>query len=77
MICTIQINTMTECSICLCNLEDDSLNGVYTINKCNHKFHTECYITWCTQGSFSCPLCRHDPSCNYMKSTQKYYCRIW
>ena len=53
-----------NCSICLNNLNESNKNGIYTIDKCEHKFHTDCFIRWCKQGSFTCPLCRNDSFCN-------------
>jgi len=53
-----------NCSICLSVLKNDNKNGIYTVDGCNHQFHTDCFLSWCKQGQFSCPLCRNDSICN-------------
>lgn len=43
------------CSICYTTLKDTPTNTF----GCNHTFHTECIMSWVTQGSsYKCPLCR-------------------
>lgn len=41
------------CAICHENLEDN----IYQIPECNHKFHSECVITWFRMGKSKCPYC--------------------
>jgi len=41
------------CAICHENLEDN----IYKIPECNHKFHSECVITWFRMGKSKCPYC--------------------
>ena len=67
---------MTEdcnnCSICLSNLYDESLNGVYIIPECKHKFHSDCLMNWFRQGQNGCPLCRSKPdNMSYMDRKSK------
>ena len=35
------------------NMEDN----IYQIPECNHKFHSECVITWFRMGKSKCPYC--------------------
>ena len=42
------------CSICLENNQEDC----YTLNPCNHKFHTKCIIDSLRLRGKSCPYCR-------------------
>jgi len=46
------------CPICFEHL---SLNPIVT-TKCNHTFHEECLIGWCSaqRGNKTCPVCRRD-----------------
>jgi len=46
----------TECSICLCDFEEDSL---VTVLPCDvrHYFHAECIQSWSEQQN-TCPLCK-------------------
>ena len=47
---------MTECRVCLMEIENEDLN-VTTI--CNHKFHKNCLFAWINRSADkSCPLCR-------------------
>lgn len=47
-----------NCSICLSEIDDETV--CYTIQECNHKYHTNCLIQWFrTSHNVSCPLCRH------------------
>jgi hypothetical protein len=41
------------CAICHENLEDN----IAQIPECNHKFHSECVITWFRMGKSKCPYC--------------------
>ena len=43
------------CSICHETLDDD----IYTLPECNHKYHSNCIITWFRTGKKSCPLCNN------------------
>lgn len=63
-----------NCPICLEDLNnEDYENGVYKIKECGHKFHTDCFLSWCKQGVFNCPLCRseHTNTLNFMDKKQK------
>ena len=44
------------CSICLNNLDEEQ---TYTLEACNHQFHTKCIINW-FRNSSSCPCCRNN-----------------
>ena len=44
------------CSICLNNLDEEQ---AYTLEACNHQFHTKCIINW-FRNSSSCPCCRNN-----------------
>ena len=47
---------MTDiCSICHETLDGD----IYTLPECNHKYHSNCIITWFRTGKKSCPLCNN------------------
>jgi hypothetical protein len=62
----------SECVICLSILEDESLNGVYIIPECKHKFHSDCLMNWFRQGQSGCPLCRSKPdNMSYMDRKAK------
>lgn len=63
----------TNCSICLDSLSSEHfVNGVYTIKECKHQFHTDCFLGWCKQGIFNCPLCRTECSTlNFLDKKQK------
>ena len=61
------INLQTECPICmdsLINLTDPKKQqDILMINKCNHKFHTDCIYPWfntrfMNEQPLDCPLCR-------------------
>ena len=43
-----------NCAICREKLE----NNIYTVPECNHKFHTNCIMTWFRTGYNRCPLCQ-------------------
>lgn len=43
------------CAICHDNLGED----VYTLPECNHKFHTNCIMTWFRSKRETCPLCNN------------------
>ena len=45
------------CSICHNDLEEN----VYTVPHCEHKFHSNCIISWFRTGNGSCPYCRNEP----------------
>ena len=64
---------VVDCAICLHDINNNSRNGIYTVAKCDHKFHTDCFLEWCTKGSFTCPLCRQDPRSKfkYMSKEKK------
>ena len=44
------------CAICHDNLGEDN---VYTLPECNHKFHTNCIMTWFRAKHNTCPLCNN------------------
>lgn len=45
------------CAICLDNMNNDT--EIYTIENCNHKFHTKCVLEMFIEGfTDSCPMCR-------------------
>ena len=58
-----QTNTGDEnndvlCSICYDNMNSDNS---YTINECNHTFHSKCLLDWFRTSSVpSCPYCRNN-----------------
>jgi len=43
------------CSIC----HEDLDNDIYALPECNHKYHSNCIITWFRTGKKSCPLCNN------------------
>ena len=46
-----------SCSICLDNMNNEA--EIYTIENCNHKFHTKCILEMFIEGFTDlCPLCR-------------------
>ena len=49
-----------HCSICLEEISDEY--NCHSLYECQHKFHTECIITWFRSGNQDCPLCRGFPS---------------
>ena len=56
----INLNETTDidsCAICLDNMSNQ--NEIYTIENCNHKFHTKCILEMFIEGFTDiCPLCR-------------------
>lgn len=47
-----------KCAICLYDYND---TNSYSLKECKHKFHIECYISWCKISNGLCPLCKaHD-----------------
>lgn len=53
------------CSICLCDLVDESDDGAdadesagFVTLQCSHKFHEECILPWISSKFKTCPLCR-------------------
>jgi hypothetical protein len=44
-----------SCAICLNDYDEDA--NTYTLEACNHKFHTKCIVNWFRHAS-SCPCCR-------------------
>ena len=44
------------CAICHDNLGEDN---VYALPECNHKFHTNCIMTWFRAKHNTCPLCNN------------------
>lgn len=67
------MNHTEKCSICLELLTSELYeNGLYTIKECRHQFHTDCFLSWCKQGVFNCPLCRTDcVKLNFLDKKQK------
>ena len=49
-------NTNDICAICHDNLGEQD---VYTLPECNHKFHTNCIMTWFRAKHNTCPLCNN------------------
>jgi hypothetical protein len=45
-----------KCPICFENVEEDE----YILPECNHKYHTNCIMTWFRTGQKSCPMCRNN-----------------
>ena len=57
------VPTNTECPICRCNLNEQSLhsqdkciNSFVVTGKCAHSFHFECIKPWVSKNNH-CPLC--------------------
>jgi len=50
-------SSITECSICLCNINTST---TYTETQCNHLFHNTCLLKWKHTGKTTCPVCRAD-----------------
>jgi predicted amidophosphoribosyltransferase len=48
-------------SICPICREELKSSPTYTLPNCQHKFHTNCIITWFRSGHSSCPNCRDSP----------------
>ena len=46
-------NLNDECSICLCNMDNDEF---IKILKCNHVFHNKCIEQWFIKSTI-CPIC--------------------
>jgi hypothetical protein len=60
---TYNLSTNTDCTICRCNLNNDSIYASdkniesYVITGlCGHSFHYECITPW-TKTQNSCPIC--------------------
>ena len=51
---------MTECSICIEELDEDD-DILYT--KCYHIFHKHCITKWLTEYNNRCPICKKDVAC--------------
>jgi len=49
------------CGICHENLNTDQ---TYTLPECNHKYHSNCIITWFRNGYHNCPHCNNTPVSN-------------
>lgn len=45
------------CPICQDSLNSPQLNGIYKTD-CGHYYHTNCFVSWCSQSTGDCPLCR-------------------
>ena len=43
------------CPIC----HENSAEQIYIMPECNHKYHTNCIMTWFRTGRNTCPLCNH------------------
>ena len=52
---TVIAATMTQCSICMDDLDDS--RDEHTLS-CSHRFHSACLLSWVLSGNQSCPLCR-------------------
>ena len=46
--------TKEECMICREELE---CSQCYTLPECNHRYHTNCLISWFRSGDQRCPYC--------------------
>jgi hypothetical protein len=46
----------SKCTICLNYLNTEQ---TYVLPECNHKFHTNCIMTWMRSGNNRCPLCNN------------------
>ena len=46
--------TCEECMICRDELE---CSPCYTLPECNHRYHTNCIISWFRKGESRCPYC--------------------
>ena len=51
------MNGENICPICQESLDSLQPNGIYT-TPCNHKYHTDCFVSWCSQSTGDCPVCR-------------------
>ena len=52
----------SECNdndICVICREKLKNSQYYSLPECNHKFHTDCIISWFRQGIKRCPLCNN------------------
>ena len=54
---------LNDCSICLCELDNDDEEMPVVVLRCNHLFHQACIENWekydkSTRKGASCPLCR-------------------
>ena len=56
--------TMTSvCAICLDEMgEGDPPSSLHVLERCGHRFHSNCLIGWLKQGTVTCPSCRSDAS---------------
>jgi hypothetical protein len=48
-------NNNTNCSICLCDMEE---GDEYFDIKCKHIFHKDCIKKWLEEFNYICPICR-------------------
>jgi hypothetical protein len=53
-ILNISTPALEECGICREELE---CSQCYTLPECNHRYHTNCIITWFRNGDSRCPYC--------------------
>ncbi len=60
---TYNLTKNTDCTICRCNLNSDSIyaqendnHSVISIGMCGHCFHTECIGPW-EKKNGHCPIC--------------------
>ena len=51
------MTTESECAICLDPIKTHSGGGC-SLTSCGHRYHTDCLITWKTNGT-TCPECRN------------------
>ena len=53
-------NEIESCAICLCDMLIDK-DDIYTLEKCNHKFHSKCLLEMYINSQYKfCPLCRQN-----------------
>ena len=53
-ILNISTPALEECGICREELE---CSQCYTLPECNHRYHTNCIISWFRNGDSRCPYC--------------------
>jgi len=50
-------NIVDNCGICQYPLDSNEDRQIYCLKECNHRFHTDCIISWFRTRNNRCPLC--------------------
>lgn len=73
MVYNFETNTNTDCTICRCNLnsnsiynQDKGLDSKISSGICGHVFHEECIMPWINiSKNKNCPICSKEWKFNY------------